>query len=109
MRFIKVSSKKYEARDQADTLQFTIKRSKNRYIVRPDGGCIDSYIVCDTLADAKNYIRNHHTHNTPNKKKGWIAFFIRHTKGLTFKSQQESNNHMKALAMLWSKHLEPPV
>lgn len=103
MRFIKVSSKKYEARDQGDTLQFTIKRSKQGYIIRPDGGCIDSYIVVETLADAKEYIRKHSSVNK--KKRGWIEFFIRHTKGRSFTSQTESNNHMKTVAALWKRQV----
>lgn len=99
MRFIKVSSKKYEARDQENTLRFTIKRSHQRYIVRADGGCIDTYIIFDTLQDAKEYIRGH----SSVRRRGWIDFFVRHTKGLSFTSQRESNKHMKSLAERWKK------
>lgn len=99
MRFIKVSSKKYEARDQGDCVRFTIKRSNQRYIVRANGGCPDTYIIFDTLPDAKEYIRKH----SSVKKKGWIDFFVRHTRGLSFGSQEQSNQHMKTLAEKWKK------
>jgi hypothetical protein len=98
MRFIKVSTRKYEARNQENTVLFTIKRiTSTRYIVRPFDACPETSFMFQSLVEAKEYIRNH----SSMKRKGWISFFTRHTRGLSFKSKEESNRHMKELATRW--------
>jgi hypothetical protein len=106
MKIIKVSSKKYEARDQDDALVFTIKRKgPQKYIVRL-GHDVNDMVVFDNLQDAKAHIRCSITepitdYNVSGKKKGWITYFTTNMKGMSFTTKEACNQYMRVLADQW--------
>jgi hypothetical protein len=118
MKIIKVSSKKYEARDQDDALVFTIKRKgPQKYIVRL-GHDSNDMVVFDNLQDAKAHIRCSITEPTTcltdersssrettdivsDKKEGWITYFTTNMKGMSFTTREACNQYMRVLADQW--------
>jgi len=104
IKIIKVSSKKYEVfvvHNDVSDLIYTIKRADtNRYIVRNMHGDV---MVFPTLQEAKALVRHKHhlVRDDAEECNNWISYFVKHTKGKKFKSQEESNEHMQKLAENW--------
>lgn len=100
IKITKVSPRKYEVfatEDDFTYLIYTIKRkSCDRYIVR---SMYDDMMIFTSLEEAKAFVRYEKTEEDVN----WLAFFVRHTKGKTFGTKQESNDHMRLLSKRWKE------
>lgn len=96
----KVSSRIYKVfaiDNDSSCLLYTIKRvNPDKYVVR---SLHDDTITFSSLKDAKAFVRVEKKHEDLN----WLDFFVKHTKGRTFKNQEESNNHMKLLSVRWKQ------
>jgi len=98
IKITKVSAKKYEVfaiDNEFSYLIYTIKRiDHTKYIVK---SMHDDIIIFNSLSEAKAFLRLERTEEDVN----WLSYFVRHTKGKRFESQEQSNNHMKMLSRRW--------
>jgi hypothetical protein len=103
MKFVKVSSNRYEVKDDEDVVVYTIKRrSHDRYILRLPP-CEDATIVFATLTEAKDYVRGIHSvpQTVATERLGWRKYFCMHMKGKRFASREQCNEYMTELAQQW--------